>query len=376
MQTNQSHLDLYINITPLFDEQYTGVSNYARAIIEEALKDRSRLWNFFYESFCVQEETLHQIINGNSSERRNIKNRIASIASKPLNYSETSEIGIGIFFRTRHEYSIFKHELEFVHDLSFILGPEWHDGNTVKIMTPAFIKSIQANAKNLCVSQSTAKHLQSYLGVSREQIEVVGCAAFLGVQDRVGEVAEPRYLPYILILGTVEPRKNLGLIFRLLRRYPWILKHYQFCFVGDHGWGPTLAEIARDEGISIDSIHRSVFSLGYLDEEKKITVIKNARFSIYPSFFEGFGMPALESLMHGVPAVVSYSTSLPEVCGEAGYYFDPFSEDSLMDAIVRLQNDLLESESSVRERCIHQARKFKWQNVYNRLVTSIGEFDK
>jgi glycosyltransferase involved in cell wall biosynthesis len=123
-------------------------------------------------------------------------------------------------------------------------------------------------------------------------------------------------------LGTLEPRKNAGIVFDFLLQDPSVLTRYTFVFVGRDGWLDErwrLEQRIAKLGIPADRI---VFT-GYVSDEVKLALLNSAEFTIFPSLFEGFGLPALESISVGCPVLCSFASSLPEVVDSTCVLFDP-----------------------------------------------------
>jgi glycosyltransferase involved in cell wall biosynthesis len=128
--------------------------------------------------------------------------------------------------------------------------------------------------------------------------------------------------PYVCVLGTIEPRKNGRIILSYIQTNPSFLDEFKVVFVGRDGWldekNRLLAELRKSE-INTDRI---VFS-GFVSERQKQALLYFSRFCIYPSFFEGFGIPVAEAAHLGKFIVCSNSSSLPEVAPERCFFFDP-----------------------------------------------------
>jgi alpha-1,3-rhamnosyl/mannosyltransferase len=161
---------------------------------------------------------------------------------------------------------------------------------------------------------------------------------------------------YLLFMGTIEPRKNL---LRLLqaaelagnRAGPLVL-------AGADGWGSD--EVAR----RIQSLRRAgrLTYLGYVPDEARPALINGARGFVYPSLYEGFGLPVLEAMACGVPVLASNVSSLPEVVGSAGLMVDPADVDAIAQGMVRLwEDEALRRELSTRG--LQQAAGFSWETT-------------
>ncbi len=146
-------------------------------------------------------------------------------------------------------------------------------------------------------------------------------------------ITQSIFEPYVLLFGTFEPRKNLEIVFEYLITHPRILDSFVFCFCGAEGWGGVYQRCRNNPRIAGFIRANRIRFISFVDERLKYALMKEASFLVYPSFIEGFGSPVAEALSVGVPVVVSIGGSLPEVAGEAGYYFDPSSLESLDHAI-------------------------------------------
>ena len=140
------------------------------------------------------------------------------------------------------------------------------------------------------------------------------------------------------------------------------------------GWGPSFQDIILSEDVKSLFDRGRIVNLGYVDEWLKATLLSGAEALIFPSFFEGFGLPILEAMAVGTLVISSCSTSLPEVLGNSGYYFDPESIASLHRAFLQLKADLAVGYgSSIRTRALEQASTFSYDNTYDVILTSLLE---
>jgi len=139
--------------------------------------------------------------------------------------------------------------------------------------------------------------------------------------------------PYFLILGTREPRKNVAQVLELIARYPDLLDRHRFVFAGKLGWLANQQEMPEVLGAATQA--GKILFTGFVTEYEKYKLLLGAQATIYPSVFEGFGLPVLESLSVGTPCVASFSSSIPEAGGAFCHYFDPLSVTDLHRALMR-----------------------------------------
>ncbi len=229
-----------------------------------------------------------------------------------------------------------------IHDLTFIKYPDFCPYVVRNSYRNRIEKCLQWTDIVLTFSQNTKQEIVDYFQIPEERVVVTTEASrynhdYLDYVD-VSRI-KSRYchlfsLPYILFVGTIEPRKNLkNLIkaFNLIKR-EFSLKH-NLILIGKKGWrcGEILAEIENSP------YRDNIKHLGYLTEEEVAVFYANAEVFVYPSFYEGFGLPILEAMTLGAP--VSGVSALPEVAGEAALYIPPHDWQAMAYAIYRVIQD-------------------------------------
>ncbi|NEP55029.1 MAG: glycosyltransferase family 4 protein, partial [Moorea sp. SIO3C2] len=165
--------------------------------------------------------------------------------------------------------------------------------------------------------------------------------------------------PYILFVSTLEPRKNINNLiaaFNYLKQRHQI--EHQLVLIGQKGWSYESIFAAIASSPWKDHIHH----LGYLSDQLVAWFYSNADVFVYPSYYEGFGLPVLEAMTLGAPVVTSNTSSLPEVAGDAAILIDPNQPIELADAIVKVI-----SNSSLREELIRKGKEramlFSWERT-------------
>lgn len=173
--------------------------------------------------------------------------------------------------------------------------------------------------------------------------------------------------PYILCVGTIEPRKNLV---GLLAAFQYF-KHdtaapHKLVLVGKLGW-KTEEFLAA---LETHPFREQIVHLGYVDTDQLRALYEHATCLVYPSYYEGFGLPVAEAMYLGTPVVISNSSSLPEVGGDAALYFDPKNPPEMA---ARLKTVALDEDEQQRRSalCRTQAKKFSWQTFRNSVASLI-----
>ena len=165
--------------------------------------------------------------------------------------------------------------------------------------------------------------------------------------------------PYLLSVGTVEPRKNLKHLIRVYRCLPEELRnHHPLVIAGGKGWlSSDLYQWILEMGAQ-----SSIRFLGYLPASDLPWLYCGATCLVYPSLYEGFGLPALEAMASGIPVITSNTSSLPEVVGEAALLVDPQSEQELLSAITKVVSDPT-LRQTMSDKGLDQAKKFSWEQI-------------
>ncbi|MSO56906.1 MAG: glycosyltransferase family 1 protein [Acidobacteria bacterium] len=250
-----------------------------------------------------------------------------------------------------------------IHDLHFLSHPE-RSSEEIRRDYPGLAGSHALRADRIIVSSRfAAGEVQRVLNVPSAKIAV--CPA--GAPEWKTEPARVDASGYILFMGTLDARKNVG---GLLEAYKRLLARSAVAprasadksgsvprLVIAGGTGPEAARWL--EAIAQPPLAGHVEYLGYVPAARREATFKGAQMFVLPSFEEGFGLPALEAMSAGVPVVVSSRGSLPELIGEAGLLIDPDDPESLTDAMARIAADA-NLRAVCAERGLQRARQFSW----------------
>ncbi|UUZ64988.1 glycosyltransferase family 4 protein [Polaromonas sp. P1-6] len=258
-----------------------------------------------------------------------------------------------------------------VHDLSWIRYPEMHPVKRVKAMDKYFQPGLERASLILTDSEFVKRELIEVFGISPERIRPV----LLGVEalfhprsaDNTRSVLDAHGLvhgQYLLAVGTLEPRKNLAVALRaFMRLAPQLRKRFPLVLVGMKGWHTSALEQQIAPLVAAGEIRL----LGYLPREDLAKIIAGATTLIYPSIYEGFGLPPLEAMACGVPVIVSNVSSLPEVVGDTGLLIDPQDVEGLVDAIEKLVN-APEIRQELAQKALRRSTTFTWSRCVEQTV--------
>ena len=243
-----------------------------------------------------------------------------------------------------------------VYDLSFLLYP-----NLFRPLNRLYLKfgtrmSVHRAQRVITISQSTKHDIVRIFGVAEARVIVVPC----GVEE--GFWAEhldplPFQVPdkFILHVGTLEPRKNIVRLVHAFERLKQTKLPHKLVLAGGKGWYAD--EIMQ--AIQASAVREEIILLGYVASEYLPALYRAADVFVFPSLYEGFGLPPLEAMASRTPVIVSEASSLPEVVGDAGILIDPYDENALTEAIASVLTNSARRED-LSQRGYERAKAFSW----------------
>lgn len=261
-----------------------------------------------------------------------------------------------------------------VHDLSFVRAPETATPVLKAYLDRVVPRSVRRASHVLADSQATKDDLVELYGTPPEKITVL----LSGVNGQFRPVRDPevrqRYKlpnnPYVLSIGTVQPRKNYARLIEALAALGPAFNDVHIVIAGGRGWLDSPIYRAVDDFDMAGRVHFT----GFARDEDLPALYSEARCLAYPSLYEGFGFPVLEAMACATPAVASNISSMPEVAGDAALLVDPYDVDALADALRRLLVDET-LRADLVARGLEQAARFTWahsaeqlREVYRRVL--------
>ncbi|MGF6742039.1 glycosyltransferase family 4 protein [Paraburkholderia atlantica] len=264
-----------------------------------------------------------------------------------------------------------------VHDLSVFKYPETHPAERIKHFETSFLATLERVSHVITDSEATRREVIDYFGWSPERITSIA----LGVEEKFCQRAAPTiatelakhglaYGSYSLCVSTLEPRKRVD---RLLAAYldlPNPLRvRFPLVLAGSAGW---LSDTLREQ-IAQGEREGWVRYMGFVDEAFLPLLYSGARAFLYPSVYEGFGLPVLEAMASGVPTLTSNSSSLPEVASGAAWLVEPDNHEQLRDGIVRVLCDDEWRQTAVA-RGLQVAGELTWKRCAERTLQLCRRF--
>ena len=258
-----------------------------------------------------------------------------------------------------------------VHDLSWIHYPEMHPADRVRNMNKHFQKSMERASMIITDSQAIKDEIIDMFGVADNRIKSIP----LGVESLFRPLNEEESTPvlqqhglsyqkYILAVGTLEPRKNLSSVLLAYMQLPADMrKHYPLVLVGMSGWHTSALEKQMAPLVAAGEIRQ----LGYLEREDLAVVIAGALTLVYPSIYEGFGLPPLEAMTCGVPVIASNVSSLPEVVGDSGLLVNPHDIDDIAIAM-KTMISAPDIRAASAQKALARSAEFSWDSCVDQTM--------
>lgn len=384
-------MNIIVNATPLL-APITGIGQYIRQLFSAMSNIAGADVQMFYGTRC--ETGVRLPAAGKIEAMQRSYGLLRRFIPRPRAMRRLLEKA----FFTYHAHNTFNgalyHEPNFiplpytgpvvltVQDLSCFDHPEMHPEERVRLMQRDMPAAIEKADHIIVISEATGAALRRWFNVDPTRITKTHLAADLSFLPRSTAMLAPALVnlglipgSYVLSVGTLEPRKNLGTLFAAYAGLPAALRQrYPLAVAGMTGW--------KTEGLmkSAEKLIRrgELRLLGYVADELVPPLYAGAAAFVYPSRYEGFGLPALEAMACGVPVITGNLTSLPEVVGDAGIMVDPDDVNGMRESLLRLLEDRAYAEDLGR-RGLVRAGTFSWErcaretfSVYEKVMKQRG----
>ncbi len=254
-----------------------------------------------------------------------------------------------------------------IHDLIPLLLPAYRGSPLVRAYTRLVAASARRADVVIADSECSARDIVQHLGIDAARVRVVYLAADSRYRpiDDTAAVRRKYALPekYLLYLGGFDQRKNVRVIIEAFTRAQELGAGYRLVLAGvnlgaDSAFFPNPRRLAREAGLADNAVQ----CIGWVDEDDKPALYSGAAAFLFPSLYEGFGLPPLEAMACGAPVICSNASSLPEVVGDAALLVGPRDADTWADALRAVLNDAAR-RAAMRERGIAQSKKFSWDRA-------------
>lgn len=351
---------IVLDVSVLNDPQKTGIGVYTYNLIKSLLQVNKKDQFTLFGISTI--ETYHDLKNNEFAKLPNVKVKVFPLPARlfrtvfllwqKFNWPPV-ELLAGKFdiFHSFNWY-LPPHKkgkmVATIFDLTSISNPFWHHPKTIQLDKIRLSRIKNQADLVVTISENSKKDLLKFY--PKIKAEVIYPA--VEIKKTYNNVLGKYHLQsdYFLSVATLEPRKNLP---TLIKAYLKSGLKNQLVLVGKSGWkNKQLIKL-------IDKNSDRIKSLGFIPDKDLPSLYKNALCFVYPSFYEGFGMPVLEALSYGLPTITSNSSSLPEAAGQAALYFDPKEETELVKLLKKIVGDKKLRQELARKGLRH-AKNFSW----------------
>jgi glycosyltransferase involved in cell wall biosynthesis len=315
---------------------------------------------------------IHGYAGGGSEDSNNF---IPALLPKGLNKTvwmqcflpfQLSRLGVSVSHFTNSVAPLFSPcpTVITIHDMTLWLFPQYHYGLRLLSMRPFIPLAARRAAAIIAVSRATREDIVRILKVPPEKVHVIHeapAASYrpLDRQTALQTLGSAWAVPerFALYVGTIEPRKNLV---RLLQAFA-LLWHggvvpHKLVFVGQRGW----KEEPVFQTVEALGLQDAVIFLGYVPHEILIALYNLAEAMVFPSLYEGFGLPVVEAMACGTPVITSRKGSLDEISGEAAEFVEPTSVESIAEALRCVLNDP-SRQAELKHRGLAHSSRYSWE---------------
>lgn len=242
-----------------------------------------------------------------------------------------------------------------VHGLEYEYSPESYSFFARWYMRLSIRYSVRMAERIIAVSENTKRDLTRLYHVSEKKISVIH-EGFSGVSAAMSQTDEPIGQPFFFFIGRLETRKN---VVRIIEAFE-IFKTktglpYRLVLAGKPGYGYEKIE----EKIQTSRLKTEISLVGYVSELERWQYMRSAAAFLFPSLYEGFGLPVIEAQSVGVPVITTNTSSLPEIAGEGAVYVDPMKPEHLAEAMETLVRDP-EKRADIIGKATRNASRFSW----------------
>jgi glycosyltransferase involved in cell wall biosynthesis len=257
------------------------------------------------------------------------------------------------------------------HDLSLLKYPEFHPDDRRRVLIPAIEKAAVTADHLITDSQQVRREVIEHFGLPEDKVTAIHLASSLEpgsitVDVRDAYLREAGLAPgnYLLFVSTLEPRKNIEILLAAFERLPnSVRKRYPLVLVGQLGWKSEGIKTALEKALR----RGDVIHTGFLSNQQLSCLYSGARAFVYPSLYEGFGLPLVEAQAFGIPLITSNCSCMPEIVGSSALLIDPQDDAALGAAMQSIVDDDALHDKLVQEGKNNSAR-FSWKKTAREVI--------
>lgn len=240
-----------------------------------------------------------------------------------------------------------------VYDLAFYHHPEWFSRSFASVYNFLIPRILKNSRRVFTDSEFIRDEIHSVYGIDKTKIDVIygAPADMFRFSDTIRE-------PFVLAVGSIDPRKNLKPLIESFTQY----SEYRLVIVGQQN--------RVFASMNLESLPENISFTGYVDDDELVALYNKASVFVYPSLYEGFGIPPLEAQACGCPVVCSNVASLPEVGGDSVMYCDPYDKADIYQKIATLMREDTLRET-LRQKGYENIKRFSWEQSAKKMMEAM-----
>ena len=348
-----------VDIGPLLEDHWTGIPVFTRRLVQALLREGSVEVDFSFRLTQVPKEAVLAAIRVGSGTL--LRSEFERNAGK--NYPLIDPRSNVLFPSVKECFNVARREASTVHDVSTLVMPECHEQANIDHHLRSMARQLASDDVVFCASEATRAALTLMFPSVESKTQVlhqyVDWPEHFAAIER--NLPPPVLGKYAVVIGTIEPRKNLELLINALSMPEVRDSEIKFVVIGKKGWkvDELLGELTPHEREHI------LFS-GFVTEFMKYRLLRHAEFLVFPSIYEGFGIPALEAMSLGKPVLAAMTSSFPEIIGDSGVYFDPLSASEFAAAFAEISDEGKLAE--LAPKALERVSSFGWEQMARPVV--------
>lgn len=360
-----------------------GVGVYVRNLVNNLIKIDDKNKYLIFGASLRKRAILEKFYSNSSSNRINLSKKFSPLPSRlsaflfnhlrcpklefftgPLDLFHTSDW-------TEPKTNCVK--VTTIHDLAPLIYPQLHDSKIVSVFKKKLDLVKKESARIIAVSQSTKNDLVNILNIKKEKVQVIYEALDEDFQNATSDfklVKEYGLKKYLLSDAIKNPRKNLSILLEAFAQLK--IKDLKLVLIGEGLWGQDELELL----INNFQAKKNIIVLGKVTRRQLKGLYQKANMAVFPSLYEGFGLPVLEAMSCGCPVVCSNTSSFPEVAGKAALLINPKKSMEIVQAVKKIINNT-SIYNTLKKEGFEQIKKFSWKKaaletlkVYQEVVSS------
>jgi alpha-1,3-rhamnosyl/mannosyltransferase len=343
-----------------------GIGIYTKNLWHELSEQKVDLLGLRFGNYS---DANHDIPGTYECVELKFNRQVAKSALLGMPFSGTSrfESGVDLYHATDHHIPKLRNTpvVATIMDAIPLVHPEWVSQRLRLLKNFAFKRTAQWCEEIITISEFSKQDIAEHFKIPLERITSIP----LGVNQsffnrKTAEEIDSALTRHgvnkgaFIFVGTLQPRKNVRRVIEAHRRLPVAVRSaHPLMIIGKYGWG--------DDALLDELTKMQLESRGYwlnnVGDDDLLSLLQSATALVYPSLYEGFGLPVLEGFASGIPVISSCTTSIPEVAGNAALLVDPTSEDDIANAMLRIAEDTVFA-SELTNRGLERAKGFTWSN--------------